>query len=57
MSASEIILLMDLISTMGLELWSELKEEGKDMTPEEFATVSAELKTRRKAALAKIKAH
>jgi hypothetical protein len=57
MNASEIILLMDLISTMGLELWAELSKEGKEMTPEEFAKVSEELKTRRKAAIAKIKAH
>ena len=57
MTAAEIILITDLVTTMGLELWAELKQEGEGMTPDEFAKVSEELKIRRKSAIAKIKAH
>ncbi|MHA2344767.1 MAG: hypothetical protein ACXADW_23165 [Candidatus Hodarchaeales archaeon] len=57
MTASEVILILDLISTVGLELWADLKEEGEEMTMEEFVEVSAKLKERRKLSIAAIKAH
>ena len=57
MSAYEIIMIMDIASTMALELWGQFKTEGEPMTKDQFIEASQALQERRKAAIAAIKAH
>lgn len=58
MNAFEIIAITDIVSTVVLEFWSDYKAQNPNpMTLEEFTAISAAMKDRRKAAVAKISAH
>jgi len=57
MNPYETMLLLDMATTLGLELYANLKDNGEELTPEQFAEIAVQLKARRKEAMEKIRAH
>jgi len=57
MTGYETLLLIDMATTLSMELFASLKESGEEFTAEQFAEVAAQLKSRRKEAMERIRAH